>query len=269
MKNYKIGFIGAGNMGKAIIKGLINSNFVSKESIYASEISKQAADKVSSELGIKVYTDNNELTKIADIIILCVKPHFIQSVVEGIKSNLTEQKQIVSIAAGISTNFIENILSSKIPVIRVMPNTPALVGEGMTAVCKGKYVSDEQLKYIVELFSKVGRSIEVQEKFINAVTGISGSGPAFMYTIIEALADGGVKLGLPKNIALELAAQTAAGAAKMILETGKHPSILKDEVTTPGGTTIAGLMVMEENNIRSALSKTVQETARVADELGK
>jgi pyrroline-5-carboxylate reductase len=269
MNNKKIGFIGAGNMGKAIIKGLLDSKFIAKENILASEISKSAADKVSLELGIKVFTDNSELVKNSDIIILCVKPHFIQPVIEDINDYLTDKKLIISIAAGISTNFIEKITNAKIPVIRVMPNTPALVGEGMTAVCKGKYTSNEQLKYALELFSKVGRSIEVQEKFINAVTGISGSGPAFMYTIIEALADGGVKLGLPKPIAIELAAQTAIGSAKMILETGKHPSVLKDEVTTPGGTTIAGLMVMEENNVRSALSKTVQETARVADELGK
>jgi len=269
MNKVKIGFIGAGNMGKAIINGLLNSNFISRDNILASEISKQIAEKVSSELGITVFTNNKELVKNSDIIILCVKPHFIQTVIESIKDCLTENKLIISIAAGISTGFIEKIIESKIPVIRVMPNTPALVGEGMAAVCKGQYVSDEQIKFVLELFSKVGRSIEIQEKLINAVTGISGSGPAFIYTIIEALADGGVKLGLPKNIALELAAQTTLGSAKMVLETGKHPAILKDEVTTPGGTTIAGLMVMEENKVRSVLSQTVQEAARVAGELGK
>ncbi|MDD3014775.1 MAG: pyrroline-5-carboxylate reductase [Candidatus Gastranaerophilales bacterium] len=269
MNNMKIGFIGAGNMGKAIINGLINSNFISGENILAAEISEQIAERISSELKITVFTDNKELVKKSDIIVLCVKPHFIQSVIENIKGCLTENKLIISIAAGISTGFIEKIIDNKIPVIRVMPNTPALLGEGMAAICRGQHVSDEQMKFTLELFSKIGRSIEIQEKLINAVTGISGSGPAFIYTIIEALADGGVKLGLPKNVAIELAAQTTLGAAKMILETNKHPSVLKDEVTTPGGTTIAGLMIMEEYKVRSALSKTVQETARVADELGK
>lgn len=268
MNKTKIGFIGAGNMGKAIIKGLLNSNFISRDNIMASEISAQAAEKVSSELNITVFTNNRELVQNTDIIVLCVKPYLVKSVIEDIKDCIIENKLIVSIAAGISTDFIEKTLEINIPVIRVMPNTPALVGEGMSAVCRGKFVSNEQMNYVLELFSKVGRSIEVQEKFINTVTGISGSGPAFMYTIIEALADGGVKLGLPKNTAIELAAQTALGAAKMVLETGKHPSVLKDEVTTPGGTTIAGLMVMEENKVRSALSKTVIETARVAGELG-
>jgi len=264
----KIGFIGAGNMGKAIINGLLNSNFLTKDRVLASEVSEQTAKKVSSELGITVLTDNKELVKTSDIIILCIKPYFIQSVLEEIKNCLTENKLLISIAAGISTEFIEKNIGGKIPVIRVMPNTPALVGEGMAAICKGRFASDKQAEFALELFSKVGRSIEVQEKFINAVTGISGSGPAYMYTIIEALADGGVKLGLPKSTAIELAAQTAIGAAKMVLETGKHPSVLKDEVTTPGGTTIAGLMVMEENKIRSALAKTVIETAKVAGELG-
>jgi len=269
MNKVKIGFIGAGNMGKAIINGLVNSDFISRDNILASEVSEQIAEKISSELGITVFTDNKELVNKSDIVILCVKPHFIQSVVENIKDCLTENKLLISIAAGISTGFIEKIIDDKISVIRVMPNTPALLGEGMAAICRGQYVSGEQMKFALELFSKVGRSIEIQEKLINAVTGISGSGPAFIYTIIEALADGGVKLGIPKNVAIELAAQTTLGAAKMVLETGKHPSVLKDEVTTPGGTTIAGLMVMEENKVRAALSKTVQETARVAGELGK
>jgi len=267
-ENLKIGFIGAGTMGKAIIKGLINSGFITKENISASEVTHELANKAEKEIGIKVFTDNNELVKSSDIIVLSTKPYAVGEVLNDIKNNLTEDKIIISIAAGISTEFIENAINKKISVIRVMPNTPALIGEGMTAICRGKYTTKANISFANKLFSKVGRCIEVQEKLINAVTGISGSGPAFVYLIIEALADGGLKLGLPKKTAIELAAQTLIGASKMVLETGKHPSVLKDEVTTPGGTTIAGLAVMEENKIHSALMKTVEETARVSASLG-
>jgi len=266
--NYKTGFIGAGVMGKAIINGLVESNFLDKNNIFASEISRENAEKASQELGIKVFTDNGELVKNSDTVILCTKPYVINTVLEDIKEVLTAKKLIISIAAGVSTGFIESI-AGDVPVIRAMPNTPALIKEGMTAICRGRFATDEHVKFAQALFSSVGRCLEVEEKHINAVTGISGSGPAFMYLIIEALADGGVKLGLPKKIAVELAAQTALGAAGMVLETGKHPSILKDEVTTPGGCTIAGLAVMEECNVRASLSKTVQETARTAAGLGK
>lgn len=268
IKSLKIGFIGAGTMGKAIIKGLINSGFIPEKNIIASEINEETANRVSQELKIQTLTDNKKLTESSDIIILCAKPFHMKNILEEIKTSLSREKVIVSIAAGIKTSFIEEIVNN-IPVIRVMPNTPAIITEGMTAVCRGKYTTDEQIEFIKQLFSQIGRCIEVQEKQIDAVTGISGSGPAFIYLIIEAIADGGVKLGLPKNIAIELAAQTTLGAAKMVLETGKHPSVLKDEVTTPGGCTIAGLSVMEDHKVRAALSKTVQETAKVASELSK
>ena len=266
-ENIKIGFIGAGVMGKAIINGLLKSNFVTRDNIIASEITEELAKKVSDETGIKVISNNRELVKASDVIILSTKPFIIKDVLEEIRENLTGEKILVSIAAGINTSFMEEIIRKETPVIRVMPNTPAVVEEGMSAVSRGKYATDKQVELIMQIFSNVGRCIEVQEKHINAVTGISGSGPAFIYLIIEALADGGVKLGLPKKTAIELAAQTTLGAAKMVLETGKHPSILKDEVTTPGGCTIAGLAVMEDNGVRAALSKTVQETAKTAAEL--
>lgn len=268
-KNIKIGFIGAGTMGKAIIKGLITSNFINKSNIIASEVTKESSEKIAQELDISVICRGNKtVAEKSDIIVLCTKPFAISGVLDEIKDVLDENKIIVSIAAGVSTETIENVIEKKVSVVRTMPNTPALVGEGMTAVCKGKYANDENVNIVKEIFTKLGRCIEVQEKYINAVTGISGSGPAFMYLIIEALADGGVKLGLTKQVALELATQTALGAAKMVLETGKHPSVLKDEVTTPGGTTIAGLMVMEESNIRYSLAKTVVETAKTASGLG-
>lgn len=265
----KIGFIGAGVMGKAIIKGLISSGFSDKENIFASEVSREAADKVATELGIKVFTDNNDLVKNCDVVVIATKPYILKKVLEQVKGSFDGSKLVVSIAAAIATSLIEEVFDFNIPVIRVMPNTPVLVGEGMTAVSKGRYTSQDDVEFACELFSSVGRCVEVEEKLINAVTGISGSGPAFFYSIIESMADGGLKLGLSKKVAIELAAQTALGAAKMVLKTGKHPAVLKDEVTTPGGTTIAGLMVMEEMGVSFALAKTVQETARKADELGK
>lgn len=268
MNNPRIGFIGAGVMGGAIIKGLISSDFIQKENIIASEVTQELAQKAFDALGIKVVTDNKELIKNSDVIVLATKPYIIKKLLVSLKDFFSEDKLVISIAAGVSTETIEETLEQQIPVIRTMPNTPALIGEGMTAVCRGKYVKDEQIKFAAELFSKVGRYVEVPENLINAVTGISGSGPAFVYLMIEALADGGLKLGLPKKTAIELAAQTFIGAAKLVLETGKHPSVLKDEVTTPGGTTIAGLATMESEGVRSALIKTVGETARVAKELG-
>ncbi len=268
LENKKIGFIGAGVMGKAIIGGLIESGFVKKESIFASEINQELANNVSNELGIDTSTDNKKIAEGSDILFICTKPFVMKDVLDEIKNNLTENTLVISIAAGVSSETIEDCINKPVPVIRTMPNTPVLVKEGMVALCRGKYVTDEHIELAKNLFEQTGKCIEVPEKLINTVTGISGSGPAFMYLIIDALADGGVKKGLPKKTAIELAAQTALGAAKMILETGKHPAILKDEVTTPGGTTIAGLMTMEEHGIRSALAKTVQNTAEKADELG-
>lgn len=270
LRDKKIGFIGAGTMAKAIISGLLKSGAVPPENILASEISEELANKASDILGIKVITDNKEVTKNADILFLCVKPYgVIESVLYEVKEFLAPNKLVVSIAAGVSTDFIETTLERKTHVIRVMPNTPAVVNEGMSGVCKGRYATDEEADLILELFKSIGRAIRVPERLIDAVTGISGSGPAFILLIIEAMADGGLKLGLTKQAAIELAAQTCLGAAKMVLETGKHPSVLKDEVTTPGGCTIAGLMVMEEEKVRSAMSKTVIETAWVAGGLGK
>ncbi len=268
IKECKLGFLGAGTMAKAIIKGIISSEIVPKHNIKASEIMPETAKNTAEETGIKVISDNKELVNSSDIIILCVKPHAIESVLAELKDIITEDKLIVSIAAGVSTSSIEGIFDKKIPVIRVMPNTPVLVREGMSAICKGKHATCKHAGFIMELFKATGGCIEAEEHLINAVTGISGSGPAFMYLIIDALSDGGVKMGLKKEVAIKLAAQTAMGAAKMVLDTGKHPALLKDEVTTPGGCTIAGLSVMENEHVRSALIKTVQETAKTASNLG-
>lgn len=264
----KIGFIGAGKMAQAIINGVLNSGFSNLDNIYAFEPDQRVVDSLKQDFNLNFCENNNEVVEKSDVIIICVKPHFVERVLSEIKYSLTKEKVIISIAAGISTKKMENNIQEGIQVIRVMPNTPALVGEGMSALCKGKYCTQTTLNYAMELFSKFGRAIEIEEKLINAVTGVSGSGPAFMYLLIEAIADGGVRLGLKKDVAIELAAQTALGAAKMIIETGKHPAILKDEVTTPAGTTAEGLYSMEKDNIRASMIRAVIKTARRSEELG-
>lgn len=263
----KIGFIGAGKMGGAILKGLINSHFAAKEDIMASEISEEAAKKVSEEFGIKTVTDNNELVKNVDVIIVCTKPFVAKEVLEGIKDSVDNSKLVISIIVGLKTEKIEDILGS-VPVVRVMPNTPALLTEGMTVLAKGKYTSDEQLNFATEIFSKVGKATILEENLIDAATGISGSGPAFFYLVIEALAKGGTDLDLDKDIALELAAQTAIGAAHMIMETGKTPEVLRQEVTTPGGCTAVGLDVLAQHKVFDTFVETVKATAKKATELG-
>lgn len=264
----QIGFIGAGKMAQAIINGMLKTDFEKPENIRAFEPDGKIAKNVNSEFNIKICANNIELAQKSEVILLCVKPHLVKVVLNEIKNFLKPETIIISVAAGVSTSKIEDIIKLNIPVIRVMPNTPALVGEGMSALCRGKNCSESDMDFSLNLFSKLGRAIEIEERLINAVTGISGSGPAFMYTIIEALADGGLKLGLKKEIAIELAAQTAIGAAKMILETGKHPSVLKDEVTTPAGCTAEGLYVMQENKISASLINTVIKTAERAERLG-
>lgn len=262
----KIGFIGAGKMGNAILSGIINSNFCSSKDIFVAEPNETIATKLKNSLNINIESSQN-VVKNSDIIIICTKPFIIKEVLKDIQSSVSPDKVIISIAAGISTETIENILG-KIPVIRVMPNTPALLGVGMSALSRGKFTSNNQLNLALEIFSKVGKTIVVEENLLDAVTGVSGSGPAFFYLVIEALAKGGEELGLPKDTALELSCQTALGAAKMIMETGKTPEILRKEVTTPGGTTEQGLRVLDESNVFGTFIETVKVTAKKSKELG-
>ena len=264
----KIGFIGAGKMGGAILKGLIESGFASKPDIMASERDEQSAQAVSETYGIKTFSDNNELARACDVIVVCTKPFVINEVLEGIKNSVNTNQLIVSIAAGVATEKIENILG-QVPIIRVMPNTPAFLSQGMSVLSKGKYANDEHLQFTKEMFSQVGKAIILEENLIDAATGISGSGPAFMYLFIEALAKGGVDLGLDKDVALGLASQTAVGAAHMIMQTGKTPETLRTEVTTPGGCTAVGLEVLAEGKVFDILVQTVKATAKKAFELGQ
>lgn len=264
----KIGFIGAGKMGGAILKGLIESGFAPSQNIMASERDEQSAQNVSREYGITTYSDNNALVQECDVIVVCTKPFVITEVLEGIKSTITPEKLLISIAAGVTTDTMEQILGN-IPVVRVMPNTPAFLSCGMSVLSKGKYADYEHMIFTQEMFSQVGKAIILEENLMDAATGISGSGPAFMYLFIEALAKGGADLGLDKNIALELAAQTAIGAAHMIMQTGKTPETLRTEVTTPGGCTAVGLDVLAEGKVFDILVDTVKATAKKAAELGR
>ncbi len=267
--NKKIAFIGAGKMATAIIKGLLKSDLFDKNHIVASEPNIEYAHKVEKELGIKIVHNNREAVSQADIILLAVKPFVVKGVLTEIEDKIDDSKLIVTIAAGISSNKVEEILEKKARVVKVMPNTPALLGVGMSAVCKGENATDEDFDCVKSIFKSVGEVVDAQEKDIDAITGVSGSGPAFYYYIIDEIAKAGEKLGLDYNIALKLSAQTALGAAKMILETGVDPQQLITNVTTPGGTTAEGNKVLNESNISEILFETVKKTAEKSEIMGK
>lgn len=264
-----IGFIGAGKMATAIIKGLLSSGLFDKEHIIASEPNKDYAHKIEKELGIKMVHNNREAAAEADIILLAVKPFVVKEVLTEIEDRIDDTKLIVTIAAGISSKKVEDVLEKTARVVKVMPNTPALLGVGMSAVCKGDHASDEDFDEVVKIFESVGKVVKVKEQEIDAITGVSGSGPAFYYYIIDEIAKAGEKLGLDYNMALELSAQTALGAAKMILESGVEPSQLITNVTTPGGTTAEGNKVLQESNISEILFETVKKTAEKSALMGK
>jgi len=265
----KIAFIGLGKMATAIINGLLKSMLFNKDSVFASEPNLETAEKLSAELGIKVFNDNKQAVKNADIILLSVKPFVVKDVLEEIKEEIDDTKLIVSIAAGISSQKIEEYLGKKARVIKVMPNTPALLGVGMSAVCKGENAFVNDFDTVKKIFECVGEVVSAQEADIDAITGVSGSGPAFYYYIINEIAKAGERLGLDYDTALKLAAQTALGSAKMILETGLPAEQLIANVTTPGGTTAEGNKVLKDSNISEILFETVQKTAQKSELMGK
>jgi pyrroline-5-carboxylate reductase len=224
---------------------------------------------LGEEFGISVSSDNRALAEWADLILLAVKPGTVFEVAKVIAPSLNGEKLVVSVAASVSTEMIEKALEAEVPVIRAMPNTPCLVGSGMTAVCRGRYADKAQLELVSEIFTAVGRSVIIDEKHFNAVTGLSASGPAFIYIILESLAEAGVKVGLPRDVATLLAAQTTLGASQVVLETGNHPALLKDIVTTPAGCTIDGILELEEGKLRVTLIKAVVKATERAKELVK
>lgn len=264
----KIGFIGCGHMASAIIAGILSSGFLPKTNVIASETSEEFAQKKKSELGIEVITDNKTLAKISDVIILATKPNVIKEVLNDIKDELTNYKLIVSIAAGVSTKTIEDVIGKEIAVIRVMPNAGAMILEGMSGIVKGNFAKDEQVEFIEEIFSKIGKCIVVDEDKIDIVTAISGSGPAFFYKTINEIARAGEKLGLDYEKALLLSIQTAIGSAKIMLESDLTPEELVERIATKGGCTEVGVNFMNEQKTDDLFFKLIKQTAQKAKGLG-
>ncbi len=264
-----IAVLGAGKMGGILVQAFLRCGLFPRESVSATVAHQARAAALSKQFGIAVTTDNLKAAQDADIILLGVKPQQMQDVVSGIAPALRPGKLLISFAASVKTSAIEAAAGCQISVIRAMPNTPAMVGAGITAICRGNFVTDQQLALAEQIFATVGRTVVVDEKHMDAVTGLSGSGPAFLYIIIEALAEAGVNVGLPRDIATLLAAQTSYGAAKMVLETGSHPALLKDEVTTPAGCTVEGILELEEGGLRVTLIKAVKRATERARELAR
>ena len=269
IKGQKVGFIGGGNMGEALIKGVLAANLVPPEAIYASDVRIERLRALDQQYGVQLTDDNAELVRQVDIVILAVKPQIMAPVVRQIAAAVTRRKLLISIAAGVSTATIRAALGKEARLIRVMPNTPALVLEGVTAIAKADGLEPGDLDIAGEIFSAVGRVVTTDEDLMDAVTGLSGSGPAYVALVVESLADGGVKMGLDRITAMTLATQTVLGAARLMLETGLHPGALKDMVSSPGGTTIAGIGALEEGGIRTTFIKAVERATLRSRELGR
>ena len=263
----KVAVIGAGKLGETLIKGLIEGKIVQPEQIAATTRHAETAERKSKAHGIRVSTSNAEAAKGADVVILSVKPQAMAEVLASIRKVVGKNQVVISTAASVSTAFIERGLAAGVPVVRTMPNTACLVRAGMSGISAGKHARREHLALAEGIFSALGRALVLDEKHMDAVTGLSASGIAFMYVTLESMAEGGVAAGLPREIATEMAAQTMLGAARMVLETREHPAKLKDAVTTPAGTTIDGLLELEAGGLRVTLIKTVLHAARRASQL--
>lgn len=265
----KIAVIGAGHIGSALIGGLIRAKLTSPKCIIATRRNASAVKELRKKWGVTGTTDNSKAVAGADIIIIAVKPQNARAVLEKIAPAVTQKQLVISVMAGITTATIHNWLGKKNSVIRAMPNTPAFVDAGATPLSQSAGASDQDLRLAKTIFEAIGIVEIIPEKLMDAVTGLSGSGPVYIFMIIEALTDGGVKMGLPRKIAHRLAAQTVFGSAKLVLETGKHPAILKDEVTTPGGTAIEGIHELESRGLRTDLMHAVIAATRRSEELSR
>jgi pyrroline-5-carboxylate reductase len=264
-----IGFLGAGKMATALARGLVHADLVNPDQIIASDPIDTARSAFGKEVGARATASNLEAAKFANVLVLAVKPDQVAGVLKDIRAQITEKHLICSIAAGVTLARLEGGLGDGARVIRVMPNTPALVGASATAYALGKNARAEDGRLAQKLFSAVGIAFQLKESLLDAVTGLSGSGPAYVYLVIEALSDGGVAAGLPRDVATKLAAQTVFGSAKMILETGEHTGALKDMVTSPGGTTIEGIHELEKAGVRGALMNAVRAAAEKSKRLGQ
>jgi pyrroline-5-carboxylate reductase len=269
MPELRVAILGSGKMGGILLQAFLKNNLASAENIFATVQHADRAMALSAQFGVDVTTDNLAAAEQADVILLGVKPLQVPGLVEQIRPALTTDKVLLSFAASVKTRSIEEAADCDLAVIRAMPNTPAMIGAGVTALCGGRFVSAEQMMVAQRIFQTVGRTVVVDEKHMDAVTGLSGSGPAFLYIIIEALAEAGVNVGLPRDVATLLAAQTTYGSARMVLETGYHPALLKDQVTTPAGCTVDGILELEEGGLRVTLIKAVKRATIRAKELAE
>jgi len=267
LNDKKIAVLGAGKLGETLIKGLLEAGVINIANVRITAGHQQRLDQMRERFGVAGTLSNNVAAAAADIIIVAVKPQTVPIVMAEIGDSLTPSQLLISVAASVSTAFIEKHLTAPVPVIRAMPNTPCQLNKGMTGIAAGKNASGEHLELAKFIFDAVGRTIVADEKHMDAITGLSASGPAFIYIIIESLAEAGVKVGLPRDVATELAAQTVVGAGSMVLETHEHPAKLKDMVTTPAGCTIDGILELEEGGLRVTLIKAVVKATQRAKEL--
>jgi pyrroline-5-carboxylate reductase len=264
----KLGFIGAGNMGEALLKGLLKTGAAKPAQLFASARRLERVEELEKTYGIHGGS-NAEVARAADVIVLCVKPQILDQVLRAISADVTREKLVISIAAGVPIAAIERRLHPPMRIVRAMPNTPATVGAAATAISLGEHATDADLATARTIFDSVGLTVQLEESQLDAVTGLSGSGPAYLFLIIEALADAGVKVGLSRRASLQLAAQTVLGSAKLLIESGQHPGMLKDGVTSPGGTAIAGLHTLEAGGLRNVLMNAVEAATRRSRELGE
>lgn len=268
MQDQRIGFVGAGNMATALLRGLLRAGRLTADQVRFSEIDRAKREQFATNHGVIATANNAELSAWASVLVLAVKPQTLPSVLEECSTRLNPQALVLSIAAGVRTSTLSQALPSGTRIVRAMPNTPALVGAGATAICAGPGATNADLELAQGLFDAVGRTVRVDEQHMDAVTGLSGSGPAYVMLVIESLADGGVAAGLSRETALLLATQTVLGSAQLLLDSGDHPAEWKDRVTSPAGTTAAGLAALEAGRLRSTLARAVQHATRRSKELG-
>ncbi|WP_105617236.1 pyrroline-5-carboxylate reductase [Vallitalea okinawensis] len=264
-----IGFIGCGNMAKAMIGGIVKGNIVPANQIIASDLNQESLSDVSHQYGIQTTINNHDVARQSDILVLAVKPHLYAVVINEIKDLVKDNVIVIAIAAGKAIQDMINMFGRELKIVRVMPNTPALVGEGMSAFCKNNLVNDNELQDVVNILEGFGKAEQVDEKLMDVVIATSGSSPAYVYMFIEAMADAAVLDGLPRDKAYKMAAQAVLGAAKMVLETGIHPGQLKDMVCSPGGTTIEAVSVLEEKGLRSAVISAMRTCTNKSKEMSK
>lgn len=268
IKGKKVGFLGGGNMGEALIRGLLKTGLIPPENLFVADVRLDRLEELARFYGVHTLSDNRLLVRRVDVVILAVKPQILAMVLTEI-SPVVDGKLLVSIAAGVSTGKIRSCLPPGIRLIRTMPNTPALVLEGATAIARAEGLEPGDLETAQEIFSAVGKVVVLEEELMDAVTGLSGSGPAYIALVVEALADGGVRVGLDRQTAMTLAAQTVLGSARLLIETGTHPGQLKDMVTSPGGTAIAGIHTLESGGLRRTLIDAVERATQRSRELGR